>query len=96
MIAHPQADLHGVALAVVVGGPALYLLGENLFRLRMTGTTNAKRFGIAAALVALAVLGAHAVTLATCAAVAALLVALAAWEHARPGPAPPAGGRSRA
>jgi len=83
LIAHPHDTLHGVGLAAVVGGPALYLLGENLFRLRMTGTTNAKRFGAATALAALAVLGAHVSALATSGAVALVLVGLATWELRR-------------
>ena len=91
LIAHPHDTLHGVALAMVIGGPALYLFGENLFRLRMTGTTNAKRFGAVVALVALALLGPHVSALATNAAVAALLTALAMWELRRPGLAPAAG-----
>jgi low temperature requirement protein LtrA len=69
---------------MVLGGPSLYLIGENLFRLRMTGTTNPKRFGVAAALVALALLGSHVSALATSATVALLLVALAIWELERP------------
>jgi low temperature requirement protein LtrA len=74
---------------MVVGGPSLYLVGENLFRLRMTGTTSAKRFGAAAALVALALLGSHVSALVTSATVALLLVALVIWELERPSAAPP-------
>ena len=42
---------------MILGGPALYLLGESLFRWRMTGTTNAKRVAVAALLILLVPLG---------------------------------------
>jgi low temperature requirement protein LtrA len=85
LIAHPHRALHGMALAVLLGGPALYLLGENLFRLRMTGTTNAKRFAAVGVLIALGLLGPHLSALALSAIVAALLCGLAGWEVARRG-----------
>ncbi|MCW2983756.1 MAG: low temperature requirement protein [Conexibacter sp.] len=89
LIAEPHASLHGVGLAMVVGGPALYLLGENCFRFRMTATTNAKRFGAAALLVALALAGPYMSCLALSAVVAALLATLSMWEALRPGETPP-------
>ena len=84
LIAHPEESLHGVGLAVVVGGPALYLVGENLFRRRMTGTVNPKRFVAAGALLLLAFLGPHVSALALCSTVAALLLVLALWEYRSP------------
>jgi low temperature requirement protein LtrA len=84
LIAEPHRALHGVGLAVVVGGPALYLLGENLFRRRMTATVNPKRFWAAAGLLALAFLGPHISALALSVAVTAVLAALALWEHHAP------------
>jgi low temperature requirement protein LtrA len=84
LVAHPHDRLHGVALAVVVGGPALYLLGENLFRWRITGTVNVKRFVVAGGLVALALLGPHVSALALSILVTALLMALVLWEHRSP------------
>lgn len=84
LIAEPHHHLHGVGLAMVVGGPALYLLGENLFRRRMTGTVNPRRFLAAAALLALALLGPHVSALALSVAVTAVLMALALWEHRTP------------
>ena len=41
---------NGVALAMVLGGPALYLLGESLFHWRMTRSANGKRLAVAALL----------------------------------------------
>ena len=38
---------------MILGGPALYLLGESLFGWRMTGATSAKRVAVAALLILL-------------------------------------------
>ena len=45
LIAHPQDALHGVGLAMVLGGPALFLLGESLFRRRITGVVEPRTAG---------------------------------------------------
>ena len=84
LIGEPHQPLHGVGLAMVLGGPALYLLGESLFRWRMTGTGNTKRLAVAAALVLLAPVGGHVDALTLSAVVAALLTALALWELRAP------------
>jgi low temperature requirement protein LtrA len=89
LIGHPGGALHGVGLAMVLGGPVLYLVGESLFRLRVTGAANAKRLAVAAVLVVLAPLGSQVSALALSAAVAALLSALAVWELRASGVAPP-------
>jgi hypothetical protein len=44
---------------MVLGGPALYLLGENLFQWRMTGKTNTKRLTVAVLLILLVPLAGH-------------------------------------
>jgi low temperature requirement protein LtrA len=80
LIDEPGHALHGVGLAVVLGGPVLYLVGENLFRLRVTGAGNGKRLAVAGLLVALAPVGAHVSALLLSTLVAALLTALALWE----------------
>ena len=54
LIAEPGPVPHGVGLAMALGGPVLYLLGESLFRLRVTRGANAKRLAVAAVLVLLA------------------------------------------
>jgi low temperature requirement protein LtrA len=84
LIAAPGEPLHGVGLAMVVGGPALYLLGEGLFRLRVTGTANAERLVVAAILLLLAPLGTRISALALSGAVVVLLSALALRHVARP------------
>jgi low temperature requirement protein LtrA len=80
LIAEPDHALHGAGLAVVLGGPALYLLGESLFRRRMTGTPNARGLALAAVLAALAPLGSHVSALALSVVVAALLSLLAVTD----------------
>jgi low temperature requirement protein LtrA len=84
LIAEPRHALHGVGLAVVLGGPVLYLVGESLFRIRVTGAANAKRLAVAGLLVLLAPAGPHVSALALSAMVAALLGALALWELQAP------------
>jgi low temperature requirement protein LtrA len=81
LIAEPHHALHGAGLAVVLGGPALYLLGESVFRWRMTGRQNGRGLAIAAVLVALAPVGAHVSGLVLSAIVAALLVLLAVTDR---------------
>ena len=54
LIAAPHDAPRGVALAMILGGPALYLLGESLFRWRMTGVPKRQRMAVAALLVLLA------------------------------------------
>ena len=44
LIAEPHHALHGVGLAMMLGGPALFLLGESLFR-RRDRTSNARAGG---------------------------------------------------
>jgi low temperature requirement protein LtrA len=80
LIAQPGQALHGVGLAMVLGGPALYLVGESLFRLRVGGVANAERLAVAAIFLLLAPLGAQISALALSAIVTALLSALALWE----------------
>jgi low temperature requirement protein LtrA len=80
LIADSGRALHGVGLAVMLGGPALFLVGESLFRLRLTGAANAERLAVAAILVLLAPLGSQMSALALSASVAALLSGLALWE----------------
>jgi low temperature requirement protein LtrA len=84
LIAEPGQALHGVGLAMVLGGPVLYLVGESLFRLRVTGVANSKRLAVAGLLVVLAPVGDQVSALALSAMVAALLTALALWELRAP------------
>jgi low temperature requirement protein LtrA len=57
VIAHPTDVLPGPEIAVVVAGPAVYLLGHVLFRLRLARSLSWKRLLGALACLALAALG---------------------------------------
>jgi low temperature requirement protein LtrA len=57
VIAHPTEVLAAPEIAVVVSGPAVYLLGHTLFRLRMARSLSTKRLLGALACLALAPLG---------------------------------------
>ena len=81
LTASPGRTLSGAQAAVTLAGPALYLLGELLFRIRMIGRVNHKRI---TAIVLLALLGtvATAVSAAVLGALElAVLVALGLWEY---------------
>jgi low temperature requirement protein LtrA len=83
LIAGPNDAAHGVGLAVVLGGPVLFLVGESLFRMRVMGDpANAKRLAVAALLLLFTPVGARVSALALSATVALLLVGLALWELA--------------
>ena len=84
LIAEPGDPQHGVGLAMVLGGPALYLLGESLFQWRMTGRANAKRLTVAGLLILLAPLAGQVSALLLGVIVTALLTALAVWELQAP------------
>jgi hypothetical protein len=96
LIGAPHAAPSGVGVAMILGGPALYLLGETLFGWRVTGGANAKRLAVAALLIVLVPLGGQISTLLLSLIVVSLLGALAVWERSdetsrRPRPAGRAG-----
>jgi low temperature requirement protein LtrA len=80
LIAEPHHALHGVGLAMMLGGPALFLVGESLFGRRMTGTTNVTRVVVAGLLVLLVPIGGQVSALLLGVTVGALLTALVLWE----------------
>jgi low temperature requirement protein LtrA len=88
LIAEPSEAPHGVGLAMMLGGPALFLVGENLFQRKLTSTTNAKRLAVAGLLILFVPLAGQVSALALGVVVTTLLAALALWElhaSARPG-----------
>jgi low temperature requirement protein LtrA len=85
VIAHPLDTLPRAEVAVLVGGPALYLLGHAAFRLRMAGSVSRKRLGGAVACLALGLLGPVVPGLALAAALVAVLVAVIAAERVAAG-----------
>jgi low temperature requirement protein LtrA len=81
LIAHPDRVAGAQVSVMLVAGPAMYLSGESLFRLRMIGSVSSKRIGTVVALGALGAL-AHLVSsllLASC--VTAVLGGLALSEY---------------
>jgi low temperature requirement protein LtrA len=80
LIAKPHHALRGVGLAMMLGGPALFLVGESLFGRRMTGTTNVTRVVVAGLLVLLVPIGGQVSALLLGVTVGALLTALVLWE----------------
>jgi low temperature requirement protein LtrA len=80
LIAAPYDPPRGVALAMILGGPALYLVGESVFRWRITGVANTRGMAVAALLLLLVPLGSHIAALPLSIIVAALLTVLAVSE----------------
>jgi low temperature requirement protein LtrA len=79
-LGHPGDALGGVPALALCGGVALYLVAHVLFRLRNVGTVNRQRIVAAAVLLGLAVLATHVPALLSLALVAAVTVALIAYE----------------
>ena len=75
---------------MVLGGPALYLLGGVLFEWRMTRRTNTKRLAVAGLLILLAPLAGQVAALLLGVIVTSLLATVAVWElrAAVPNPLP--------
>jgi low temperature requirement protein LtrA len=84
LIAEPHHALHGVGLAMMLGGPVLFLVGESLFAWRMTGTTNVTRVVVAGFLVLLVPIGGQISALLLGMTIAALLTAPVLWELRAP------------
>ena len=80
LIAEPTDALHGMGLAIVLGGPALFLLGESLFQWITTGRANAKRLAAAGLIIGLVPLAPHVPALVLAVIVTGLLSTLALWE----------------
>jgi low temperature requirement protein LtrA len=79
LVAHPGHHLSTAGVVMVTLGPAVYLLGETGFRLRMIGSVSPKRLACVAALIVLCLLGGQmsALALAVCVAVVLGILAMA-------------------
>jgi low temperature requirement protein LtrA len=93
LIAHTSHALSAAGLAMAVGGPVLYLVGDGLFRWRMIHSAERKRTIAILGLLALAPLGTHIPATVLGALVTLVLAALAVAEfqhgHMRGGRAAP-------
>ena len=81
LVAHPTSTLSAAGIVMTVGGPAIFLAGESLFRLRMIGSVSPKRILAVIALAALGGVGTLVPALALSLAVAVVLIALSLWEY---------------
>jgi low temperature requirement protein LtrA len=81
VIAHPSDELPDREVAAIVAGPAIYLLGQALFRWRMAGSISWKRLGGAIACVAAGGIGGFVPGLVLAALVTGILVAVIAAEQ---------------
>jgi low temperature requirement protein LtrA len=81
LIADASHSLSTAGALMVVGGPAIYLFGESLFRFRMVGSVSPKRVGVIVLLCALMAVASSRTALELSAIVAAVVTALALWEH---------------
>jgi low temperature requirement protein LtrA len=81
LIAGPGRALTAAGVLMTVAGPAVYLLGEGLVRLRMVGRYSSKRLVAVLALGVLGIAGSGLPAIALSAGVAAILVALAVAEY---------------
>jgi len=81
VIAHPTEELAANEIAAVVAGPAIYLLGLALFRLRMAGSVAWKRVAGAAACGVVGVLGAVVPAIAVASLVVCALAGVIAAER---------------
>jgi low temperature requirement protein LtrA len=88
LVAHPGDHFTTAGVVMATAGPAVYLLGESAFRLRMIGRASPKRLACVVALAVLGVLGGELSALALTSCVAALLAILATsevgWLRRRP------------
>jgi len=81
LLAHPTHRLGAVGAATVIGGPALFLLGEALFRVRMTRTISLRRLASVGAFALLAPFSTHVSAIALVGIVTGILIVLALSEH---------------
>jgi low temperature requirement protein LtrA len=80
VIAHPTDVLTSAEVAIVAAGPAVYLLGQVLFRLRVAGSVSWKRLGGAVACVLVGVIGTAVPALALSAMLVSVLFVVIASE----------------
>jgi low temperature requirement protein LtrA len=80
LVAHPSEHLTTTGVVMATAGPAVYLLGESMVRLRMIGKVARKRLACVVALAVLGLFGGDMSALALTIGVAALLAILAMSE----------------
>jgi low temperature requirement protein LtrA len=81
VIAHPTDVLPGREVLAVVAGPAIYLVAQSLFRLRMAGTLSGKRLAGAAGCAVAGAIGTFAPALVVTALIVVVLIGVIAAEQ---------------
>ncbi|HSO99578.1 MAG TPA: low temperature requirement protein A [Solirubrobacteraceae bacterium] len=81
LISHPTDTLNTAGIVMLAGGPALFLAGEVLFRIRMTASVGRPRVVAVVGLLVAGVLAGGGSALLVGAAVVSVLSALALWEQ---------------
>ena len=81
LVSHPSDTLSTAGIVMLAGGPALFLAGEVLFRIRMTASVGRPRVVAVVGLLVAGVLVRGGSALLVGAAVVAVLSALALWEQ---------------
>ncbi len=90
LIAHPAREVTVATAALILGGPACYLIGNTLFKWALAGYVPRTRLVAIGALVMLVPLAAALSIMSLTIAATLVLVALALWDAARSGRAHPA------
>ncbi|RYE48163.1 MAG: low temperature requirement protein A [Hyphomicrobiales bacterium] len=80
VLAHPMGHLEAATILVLIGGPALFLLGAALFKLAVFGHWSAPRFGGLLAILALYPLAAGFSPLLLSSLTTGIVVLVAVWE----------------
>lgn len=86
-LSHPSEPMTFATAAVLIGGPLLFLIGAQVFKLAAFGTWSPSRLGGVAALAALGLVAPWLTPLGLTAASTAVLVGVGAWETFAAGPA---------
>jgi low temperature requirement protein LtrA len=82
VLAHPEGHLEPAAMAAILGGPALYVLGNALFKASFAGRLPLSHLAGLGLLAVLAPLASGWTPLLLSAATTAALIVVAVWEHA--------------
>ena len=81
LTADPSRTLSSAQAAITLAGPVLYLAGETLFRIRMIGSANPKRFTTIVVLLACGLIATNVSAVALGLIITAILTSLGIWEY---------------
>jgi low temperature requirement protein LtrA len=81
LTADPSRTLSSAQAAITLAGPVLYLAGETLFRIRMIGSANPKRFTTIVVLLACGLIATNVSAVVLGLIITAILTSLAIWEY---------------